>query len=440
MLTTAKPLWFEGQLIRPQHLQQFSRWVENDGMCRQRLAGDGAWGVFTLGIDETLLPLGKIGLSNGSLVFPDGTLAEFPTGQSAPEPLQITQDMADLPVWLCVALRSGDGNETGDECRLTATQVMLRDTADEGSVADVKVGYPTIFLMAAHTVPDNCVGVPLCRVHKLTPDGVITLDTDYAPPSLRTGAHPLFARLAREVQGILSGRANMLARRLEPSKGGYEVSDLADFALLQLINSMEPVFQWFAQDQDRRPVELYEHLLKLVAALATFGRQTRRPPELPMWSFHNPGQCLRELVELLRVSLGQLSVDTATPIPLEHRATGLWVGMVADRTLFDNARFVLMASGSLDPEQLRRLLPGMTKIAAAENIQEIINLQLPGVPLSPLPVAPRELPYRWGTVYLELDRASALWAQLQSSAAMVVHIGSVIPDLKLELWALRQHG
>lgn len=440
MLTTAKPLWFEGQLIRPQHLQQLSRWAENDGMCRQRLAGEGAWGVFSLSIDETLLPLGKVGLSSGCVVFPDGTLAEFPTGQSTPEPLQITQDMADRLVWLCVVLRGGDSSETGGGGRLADTQVTLRDTADEGSVADVKVGYPNIFLVGGDTVPDNCVGVPLCKIQTLTPDGAITLDTQYAPPSLRTGADPLFARLAREVQGILTGRANMLARRLEPSKGGYEVSDLADFALLQLINSMDPVFHWFAHDPDRRPVELYEHLLKLVAGLATFGRQTRRPPELPLWSYHNPGQSLHTLVELLRLSLGQLSVDTAIPIPLENRAVGLWVAMVADRTLFDNARFILMASGALDPEQLRRLLPGMTKIAAAENIQEIINLQLPGVPLSPLPVAPRELPYRWGTVYLELDRASAMWSQLQSSAALVVHVGSVIPDLKLELWALRQNG
>lgn len=440
MLTTAKPLWYEGQLIRPQHLQQFSRWAENEGLRRQRLLSEGAWGVFSFEIDETLLPLGKVGLSAGCVVLPDGTVVEFPSSQSTPESLQITPDMTDSHIWLCLPLRSGDGAETAKGGRLREAQITVRDTTGEGSVADVGVGYANIFLESGSTVPDHCVGVPLCRVLRVSPDKDVTLDPYYAPPSLRAGAHPLFARIAREVQGILVGRANMLARRLDPSKGGYEIADLTDFALLQLINSMEPVFSWFAQDADRRPVDLYENLIRLVGALATFGRQTRRPPELPLWSFNNPAESLLALVELLRLSLGQLSVDTAIPISLENRAVGLWVAMVSDRTLFDNARFILMASGSLDPEQLRRLLPGMTKIAAAETIQEIINLQLPGVPLSPLPVAPRELPYRWGTVYLELDRASALWPQLQTSAALVVHIGSVIPDLKLELWALRQLG
>ena len=87
---------------------------------------------------------------------------------------------------------------------------------------------------------------------------------------------------------------------------------------------------------------------------------------------------------------------------------------------------------------MRRILPGVTKVAAAVTVQEIVSLQLPGVPLRPLPVAPRELPYRSGTVYFELDRTSSLWQQLLNSSAFVIHVGNIVPDLKLEFWALRQ--
>ena len=65
-------------------------------------------------------------------------------------------------------------------------------------------------------------------------------------------------------------------------------------------------------------------------------------------------------------------------------------------------------------------------------------LQLPGVTMRPLPVAPRQIPYHAGYTYFELEtRGSDMWKQLESSGGLAMHIAGDFPGLELEFWAVR---
>ena len=77
---------------------------------------------------------------------------------------------------------------------------------------------------------------------------------------------------------------------------------------------------------------------------------------------------------------------------------------VADRTLFSTAVFVLAARADLPAEELRRRFPNQLKIGPVEKIGDLVNLQLPGMPVLAVPVAPRQIPYHAGFVYFELDQ------------------------------------
>jgi type VI secretion system protein ImpJ len=66
-----------------------------------------------------------------------------------------------------------------------------------------------------------------------------------------------------------------------------------------------------------------------------------------------------------------------------------------------------------------------------------VNLQLPGIALHAIPVAPRQIPYHAGFVYFELDQANELWGQLKASGGIGLHVGGEFPGLKLEFWAIR---
>jgi type VI secretion system protein ImpJ len=61
-----------------------------------------------------------------------------------------------------------------------------------------------------------------------------------------------------------------------------------------------------------------------------------------------------------------------------------------------------------------------------------------GIPLKPLPVAPRQIPYHSGFTYFELDRNNNFWKELQHSGGIALHVGGDFPGLELEFWTIRQ--
>ena len=442
MSLRARPLWFEGQLIRPQHLQQLTRWTE--ALVDQRIAADSrqAWGVHTVRIDPSQLSLGRVGLLGLLTVLPDGTPVHAPEWDDLPGPRAIPPGTVGKLVKLAVPASAGDRTELGGEQdaaagRYTARSQPARDTTGNAPSADLPVGLPTLRLLIEGEKEDDLVTMPLARVLQVDTAGAVVLDAAYVPPSLRLGANPAFGAFAREVQGMIAARADALASRVDPSRTSTDVIGMLDIALLQLLNTHEPIFAQFARQAEARPEALHQEALRLAGALATFTRVTRRPGPLPDWRHEEPWPPFAGLLTAIREALSQLVTESAVALPLVPRGPGTWVSAIADRALLSGASFVLTARADIDPERLRAGFPPQAKIGPAEVIRELVNLQLPGIGLRPMPVAPRELPFRTGTVYLELDRSGDLWRQMQTSSAFVVHVGGDYPGLALEFWAIR---
>ena len=127
----------------------------------------------------------------------------------------------------------------------------------------------------------------------------------------------------------------------------------------------------------------------------------------------------------------------AIPIELQERAYGLRVAAIPDSDLVKTARFVLAAKAQLQPERLQASLPTLVKIGPVERIRDLVNLNLPGIVLRSLPVAPRQIPYHAGFLYFELDRSGDLWKITEQSRALAMHIAGEFPGLELEFWAVR---
>ena len=60
-------------LVRPQHLQQYDRWIEQ--LVENRVAGliGYGWGVRTCAFDRGLLALGQLAVTELEAILPDGT-------------------------------------------------------------------------------------------------------------------------------------------------------------------------------------------------------------------------------------------------------------------------------------------------------------------------------------------------------------------------------
>ncbi len=416
MSLTSKPIWYEGMFVRPQHFQQYDRWIER--FVEDRVAGLGpyAWGVREVEFDTQLLAVGQIALARCRAVAPDGTTISIPDQDDAPRARPATRDDAGKLVKLAIPVRSRDGAEVdwngAARRRFTAGKRAVRDAADaERPAIDLEVGLLSARLLVEGESEDDLVCLPLARIGEVETSGAVRLSPTFIPPALDTAAAPGLVEIVREVQALLKSRGEALAGRIDPSRAASYGSGLVDFLTLSVVNGAEALFQHLSTTPDMHPESIYRNLVVLAGQLSTFDA-SRRPLPLPVYRHDDLEGTFGGVRDALRALLAVVVDQSATRIPLEAREYGIWIGTIGDRTIFEGRRFVLAALSNLPSESLRTQLPSQMKIGPVEQIRDLVNLQLPGIGLRSLPVAPREVPYMQDAVYFELDQSGDMWGRL----------------------------
>lgn len=331
-------------------------------------------------------------------------------------------------------------NRAANAARHAALRLAVVDTSivDNTSVsdraADVRVASPAIRLMLARDVPDAYVALGVARIVERGADQRVVLDERYVPPLLHALACPALRADAQQLAGLLHQRGDALAARMnQPGRGG--VSEISEFLLLQTINRFEPLFAHLLNVPLVHPQQLYRLALALAGDLATF-RERRRAPEFPAYRHDDLEATFAPLMAELRRSLSIVLKQSATAIALHDRKFGVRVATIADLELVRHAGFVLAVNAQMPGDTLRVRFPTQAKLGPVDRIRDLVNLQLPGIGLRALPVAPREIPYHAGFCYFELDRNCALWKQLEQTGNLAMHIAGEFPQLELEFWAI----
>ena len=278
----------------------------------------------------------------------------------------------------------------------------------------------------------------VARIVERQADNRVVLDRRYIPPMLDVATEPSLAGFARDVHGLLHQRGDALAERLsQPGQGG--IAEIADFLWLLTINRFEPLFAHLGRTTPLHPERLYAACLEIAGELSAFTRETRRPVAYPVYRHDDLAGSFAPVIADIRRSLSMVMERTAIPIELQDRPAGFRVASIPDTELLKTARFVLAAKAQLQPDRLQAILPQLIKFGPVEKIRELATLNLPGIVLRGLPVAPRQLPYHAGFLYFELDRGGELWKQTEQSGGLALHISrqEQFPGLELELWAVR---
>ena len=436
-------IWSEGLFLRPQHFQQQERYLES--WIEGRTAGlrPHSWGFTELEIERDLLAIGKVGLRRARGVFPDGTPFTMPENEPLPSPLEVGTQMRDQVVHLAVPLRKSgalQSRRSGSGAELTrylTRDLDARDVATESAVtSELEVGALNTLLVPQSEPSEDFARIPLAHVVERRADGQVVLDDRFIPTVLRSGTAGRLATFLMELQGLLHQRAEALAARAVASgRGG--ASEIADFLMLQIVNRYEPLVTHLASSPALHPEDLYCLALEITGELSTLTAAARRPPQFPTYRHDALRASFEPVINALRGCLSVVMEQNAIPIPLAVKKFGISVGSVADQTLFDSAAFVLAARADVASEELRRRFPSQVKIGSVEKIRDLVNLQLPGIPLQPMAVAPRQIPYHAGFAYFELDRSHELWRTLKGSGGIAIHQSGDFPNLAMELWAIR---
>jgi type VI secretion system protein ImpJ len=277
----------------------------------------------------------------------------------------------------------------------------------------------------------------VCTIVERRADGQVILDRAHVLPTLHVGASVVLRGWLSELRGLLAQRSEALAGRLaEPGRGG--VGEIADFLFLMAVNRWRPLLDHLASLPALHPERMYATCIELLGELATFDQERRLVASLPPYNHDDLDASFKPVIVQLRLALGRTLEQTATPLTLQDLKHGIRVAIIADRTLLSTAAFVLAVGAQMSPEAIRQRFPAQSKVAPVEKLRDLVNLQLPGIGLRPLPVAPRQIPYHAGFNYFELDTRSDLWRLLERSGGIGMHVAGDFPGLELELWAIRQ--
>ncbi|MFC3151747.1 type VI secretion system baseplate subunit TssK [Litoribrevibacter euphylliae] len=441
MSNVSRVSWNEGMFLRPQHFQQQDRYFTHTQSSLMAQINAYAWGVHDYEIDEQFLALGKFGLQHINGIFSDGTLIQLPKSDELPEVIDVPKGCKDELLFLCLPVDkySGINISSEDDTSITRFKFLDHDAVDNSLGGDA---YETIQLAKLRTVlklesddMSGYVSIPVARVIELTEDGIVRLDKKFIPPLLNVQHNSRLLTLIRETIGMIRQRAEALSARI--SQGQGRASSIADFLMLQVLNRYEPIFKHIVSTSGIHPEDLYIHFISMAGELATFTAKDKRAPEFEKYQHDNLTTVFGNVMVALNQTLSVVLEQTALALPLEQTKFGIHVSPINDKSLLEDAQFVIAVSADLPNDEIRKHLPARIKIGSVEQIRDLVNNQLPGITITALPVAPRQVPYNAGYHYFQLDKASDYWPRLASSGGIALHLSGNYPGLKIELWAIK---
>jgi type VI secretion system protein ImpJ len=436
--------------LQPHHFQQETRHHEHRVDARLRALTPFGWGFGELVVDDALLALGRVGLARASGVLPDGTPFGLPLLQPVPAPLDVPADLKNEIVYLAAPVQrpgrtefalsaAGTGQATDAGAEATRYEVIdeaLRDLTDAGDEPQtIQAGRLRLRLLRQRELSDAYTALGVVKVLERRADGQLTLDRNFIPPQTRIEASGHLQATATLLHGRIQQFAQLLAQRMGSANQG--VSELADFLLLLVLNQAEPLFRQTAGAPHVHPQDFHRQCLQLAGALASFQSERRVPLDYPLYRHDELQATFAPLVDELRRQLSGVPVPRATPIELTERGNGFRTAIVRETELLQGASFVLAVHAQLPAEQLLTRFLGQARIGPVERIRDLVSLNLPGIPLRNLPVAPRQLPFHAGHHYFEAERGGELWKQFERSGNLALHVAGDFPGLQLELWAIR---
>ncbi len=439
-----KVLWSEGMFLNPQHFQQQDRYVERyvDGRCSAY--GSYGWGLHELDVDQQLLKLGKISIPRASGVLPDGTPFNFPDVDDSPPVIEIPVGLHNATVYLGVPVRRPGAvdvlpkESTQGLARYYSFAQQIRDvTIEGGDSQEVDVAKLRLRLLLETDDLSGYACVGLIRIAEARDDKNILLDEHYLATGLDCKAIPRLSGFLAELLGLLRHRAESIAGRLADTRRGG-TAEIADYMLLQLVNRLEPFVNHLTTMKGLHPAAFYGEALKMAGELSTFVTKNKRPPIFPPYLHDNLQQTFAPVMSALREYLSMVYEQSAISLELLEKKYGIRVSQISDRSLLTTAVFVLAVRADVPDEIIRTRLPAQIKIGSVERIRQLVNAAMPGIGLKPLPVAPRQVPFRSGYTYFELDRHSEFWKELRESGGFALHIGGDFPGIEIEFWAIRQ--
>jgi len=418
-----RPLWTEGTLLCPQHMQQQDLYHEQHLAARLAAALPHPWGLSSLRFDPAALQSGQLALTHLRAVLPDGTCIDLDDRSPCPPTRPLAPHFAArserVPVWLTVpVLRPGVINSAAQPTALHRYHTITRDHFDLSltrSTRALEQSVPNLALRLGDEPRDDLVCLPLAEVIR-DPGGSFVLDDSFLPPITHVAAAPA---LRAALQGLC---ALVGARRRTLADDRRRQHDLPRALFFHALSGALPLLRHLADSQDTTPLQLYQHLLRLAGELRSFNSEVTDASEPTPYDFHDLRASLAPLLAELRQQVVDTLPDRFLRVPLEPRADGLWIGELRDDRLLRCTSYILAVEAEADPAVLADELPALTRIAAWRRINLIVRNNVLGAPIRAVSHPPVELPALPRHAYFTITPDDPSWLEVLRERNVAVYL------------------
>ncbi len=267
--------WHEGQLLTPQHFQQFSLRVESLIQALPSRYHPYYWGCRTFDYDSTQLTTGVLRVRALDAVMPDGLHVSFSPGQDQLQidlrPLAGRMRQRPMPVHLAMPIQADHVPRAQHRYFSYESDPVADDNTGDGGVAIPRLR-PRLVLMADEQPPARFTSFPLLEVRC---DGERFEPTGFVPPTLQVVSSSSLGRLCEDVSELLRLRALALSERavLSPqSSFGSEAR-----SQIHLLTAALPALEALLRTEQAHPFALYLELCRVAGQVATLGHSLLTP-------------------------------------------------------------------------------------------------------------------------------------------------------------------
>lgn len=444
-----RPLWGAGVLLAPQQFQQQARLDAWADRVSAGLTLVHPWGVQAVAFDAQALGLGRLKATRLRLSLPDGTLVDTDTLDPLPAALELSRLAADATqpqlVLLALPLEQANGSncqlEQGSAERPLRYRQVWREVQDlvGDEVQSISVLEHALSLRLGNDDNADYVTCPVARLVRAGQGGW-ALDADYVPPLLRLDAHPGLLGMLENLHTQLSAkRERLMGLRRESSQrmADFAVADVTLFWLLNALNAWQPILKDLQAHPSRHPEQVYPVLAQLAGSLLTFSLEHGLDC-IPAYQHTELEAVLPPLIRLIGSLLEASLPSRVIALTLEALSPNRWQVSLTDSRLREpgGADFYLSVRCRLPALQVQEQFPRLCKVGAPDDVDQLLNAALDGVPLQPLGQVPAAIPLRLENQYFALDLAHAHGQAMLAAGACALYVPSTFAEPELQLFAV----
>ncbi len=438
-----KTVWYEGMKLDPHHFQQSERYSQYYINSRLSMINSNNWGIKSLVVDNAALAGGSFSLINCSGIMPDGMIFNIPENESVPRSrnfegiFSATSEKLSVYLVLPVEQSSGknchlDENQSPDFFRYVMQNTDVVDYNTGSNLRSIGIAKPNFQYRFEDESLEDFISIKLGEITRSS-DGKYQMENKYIYPCLEISASEVLLEHVRNILSTLVSKSKELKAQTNIQKPELSITQVEILLMLQTINSVIPLLNYYNNSKHIHPENLYTFLLTLIGQLSTFSNSVLRVDSLPTYDHKHLTEIFEQVVNEIQIMLNvQKTVERKdVVIQLRKQAETLFVGQLSPNHI--SAQFFIAVTGDIPEKKIITELPKNIKISAYEEIFAVHQAGIQGVTVEYIARPPAGVSVNEKAHYFKINKEGRFWEKIVQKNNIAFFIASEFKALQMEL-------